>query len=301
MRPAAPGATRAVRSVSSMPRNGFNTDQAVGCRQAAHCARPGQASAGIDELAEHSIVGAHRAEPRRRPGSPSTTQYFRPAIVVAAVVLGGVADTASSSAKPVRARSTVGCTWIDSALSAASSFSMKPAAEALASLMSEHANRICRYQLIQPRLVGVLMPAGRFVRMCAEPQFRCGLLVGTDFDSPGIGGDRSPGARRRRCPAPGQQHGRHAARDGGRMRGTDAEVWNRFFHVWTLRDGRIVRLSIHPDRSRSLEAAGLSDSAGPPRSFFFKGVMNPAGLGVYDRPLPPRRLAAAGARLRSAD
>ena len=48
-----------------------------------------------------------------------------------------------------------------------------------------------------------------------------------------------------------------AVRDGGRMRGTDAEVWNRFFHVWTLRDGRIVRLSVHTDRSRSLEAAGL--------------------------------------------
>jgi ketosteroid isomerase-like protein len=37
-------------------------------------------------------------------------------------------------------------------------------------------------------------------------------------------------------------------RDGGRMSGTDAEVWNRFFHVWTLRDGRIVRLSVHTDR-----------------------------------------------------
>jgi ketosteroid isomerase-like protein len=48
-------------------------------------------------------------------------------------------------------------------------------------------------------------------------------------------------------------------RDGGRMRGTDAEVWNRFFHVWTLRDGRIVRLSVHAERDRSLEAAGLSE------------------------------------------
>ena len=48
-------------------------------------------------------------------------------------------------------------------------------------------------------------------------------------------------------------------RDGGRMRGTDAEVWNRFFHVWTLRDGRIVRLSIHTDRNGALEAAGLSE------------------------------------------
>jgi uncharacterized protein len=48
-------------------------------------------------------------------------------------------------------------------------------------------------------------------------------------------------------------------RDGGRMRGTDTEVWNRFIHVWTLRDGRIVRLSVHADRSRALEAAGLSE------------------------------------------
>jgi ketosteroid isomerase-like protein len=51
----------------------------------------------------------------------------------------------------------------------------------------------------------------------------------------------------------------NVVRDGGRMRGTDAEVWNRFFHVWTLRDGKIVRLSIHTDRNRSLEAAGLSE------------------------------------------
>ena len=47
-------------------------------------------------------------------------------------------------------------------------------------------------------------------------------------------------------------------RDGGRMRGTDAEVWNRFIHVWTLRDGKIVRLSVHTDRDGALEAAGLS-------------------------------------------
>jgi ketosteroid isomerase-like protein len=47
-------------------------------------------------------------------------------------------------------------------------------------------------------------------------------------------------------------------RDGGRMRGTDAEVRNRFFHVWSLRDGKIVRLSVHTDRSGALAAAGLS-------------------------------------------
>jgi ketosteroid isomerase-like protein len=50
----------------------------------------------------------------------------------------------------------------------------------------------------------------------------------------------------------------NVVRDGGRVKGTDAEVWNRFVHVWTLRDGRIVRLSVHTDRDRSLEAAGLS-------------------------------------------
>jgi ketosteroid isomerase-like protein len=48
-------------------------------------------------------------------------------------------------------------------------------------------------------------------------------------------------------------------RDGGRMRGSEAEVWNRFFHVWTFSDGKIVRLSIHTDRNRALEAAGLSE------------------------------------------
>ncbi len=51
----------------------------------------------------------------------------------------------------------------------------------------------------------------------------------------------------------------NVVRDGGRMKGTDAEVWNRFFHVWTLRDGKIVRLSVHTDRKRSLEAAGLPE------------------------------------------
>jgi ketosteroid isomerase-like protein len=51
----------------------------------------------------------------------------------------------------------------------------------------------------------------------------------------------------------------NVVRDGGRMAGTDTEVWNRFFHLWTFRDGKVVRLSIHTDRSRALEVAGLSD------------------------------------------
>jgi ketosteroid isomerase-like protein len=51
----------------------------------------------------------------------------------------------------------------------------------------------------------------------------------------------------------------NVVRDGGRMTGTDAEVWNRFCHSWTFRDGRVVRLSIHTDRKRALEVAGLSE------------------------------------------
>jgi ketosteroid isomerase-like protein len=50
-----------------------------------------------------------------------------------------------------------------------------------------------------------------------------------------------------------------AVRDGGRMRGTDSEVRNRFFHAWTFRDGKVVHISAHLDRSRALEAAGLSE------------------------------------------
>jgi ketosteroid isomerase-like protein len=50
-----------------------------------------------------------------------------------------------------------------------------------------------------------------------------------------------------------------AVRDGGRIKGSEAGVWNRFFHVWTLRDGKVVRLSIHMDRNQALEAAGLSE------------------------------------------
>ncbi len=48
-----------------------------------------------------------------------------------------------------------------------------------------------------------------------------------------------------------------AVRDGGRLKGSDSEIWNRFFHVWTFRDGRIIRRSSHIDRTQALEAAGL--------------------------------------------
>ena len=50
-----------------------------------------------------------------------------------------------------------------------------------------------------------------------------------------------------------------AVRDGGRLAGSDSEVWNRFFHVWTFRDGKVLRRSSHHDLSRALEAAGLRE------------------------------------------
>jgi ketosteroid isomerase-like protein len=50
-----------------------------------------------------------------------------------------------------------------------------------------------------------------------------------------------------------------AVRDRGRIKGSDAEISNRLFHVWTLRDRRVVRLSIHTERDQALKAAGVSE------------------------------------------
>jgi ketosteroid isomerase-like protein len=50
-----------------------------------------------------------------------------------------------------------------------------------------------------------------------------------------------------------------AARDGGRLKGSDAEVWNDFFHVWTFHNGKVTRRSSHGKRSQALEAAGLRE------------------------------------------
>ena len=50
-----------------------------------------------------------------------------------------------------------------------------------------------------------------------------------------------------------------AVRDGGRMRGSDSEVWTRFFNVVTFRNGKVVRMSAHLDKHLALEAAGLSE------------------------------------------
>jgi ketosteroid isomerase-like protein len=50
-----------------------------------------------------------------------------------------------------------------------------------------------------------------------------------------------------------------AVRDGGMLKGSDSEVWNPFFHVWTFRDGRIRHRSSHRYREQALQAAGLSE------------------------------------------
>jgi ketosteroid isomerase-like protein len=45
----------------------------------------------------------------------------------------------------------------------------------------------------------------------------------------------------------------------GRGRGSGAEVDTRGAHLWTLRDGKVIRLEIFSSRSKALEAAGLGD------------------------------------------
>jgi ketosteroid isomerase-like protein len=55
------------------------------------------------------------------------------------------------------------------------------------------------------------------------------------------------------------EHVVNTIRDGGCIRGSGDEVWNRYFHVWTFSDGKVIRLSVHTDRNRALEAAGLRE------------------------------------------
>jgi ketosteroid isomerase-like protein len=50
-----------------------------------------------------------------------------------------------------------------------------------------------------------------------------------------------------------------AIRDGGRIRGSGAEIWNRYFHAWTLRDAKVIRLSSHTDRAEAFKAVGLEE------------------------------------------
>jgi len=50
-----------------------------------------------------------------------------------------------------------------------------------------------------------------------------------------------------------------AIRDGGRIRGSNREVTNRYFHAWAFRDGRVVRLSSHLDKAQALKAVGVEE------------------------------------------
>jgi ketosteroid isomerase-like protein len=57
-----------------------------------------------------------------------------------------------------------------------------------------------------------------------------------------------------------------AIRDGGLMKGSSAEIWNDYFHAWTIRDGRVVRLSSHLERQKALEAVESQEIAHPDRA-----------------------------------
>ncbi len=45
----------------------------------------------------------------------------------------------------------------------------------------------------------------------------------------------------------------------GRGHASGAEVEVTAYHVWTIRDGKGIRLQLFADRSQALEAAGLSE------------------------------------------
>ena len=44
-----------------------------------------------------------------------------------------------------------------------------------------------------------------------------------------------------------------------RPHGADADFKLRIAHLWTLRDGKLVRCEVFPEREKALEAAGLSE------------------------------------------
>jgi ketosteroid isomerase-like protein len=48
-----------------------------------------------------------------------------------------------------------------------------------------------------------------------------------------------------------------------RPRGSSAVVANRIAHLWTMRDGKVVRFQIFPEPTRGLEAVGLSEEDVP--------------------------------------
>ncbi len=48
-------------------------------------------------------------------------------------------------------------------------------------------------------------------------------------------------------------------RDRARPKGSNAVIDNEFAHLWTLRDGLIIRFEAFTERAEALEAAGLSE------------------------------------------
>ena len=57
------------------------------------------------------------------------------------------------------------------------------------------------------------------------------------------------------------EHVVNTIRDGGRIRGSGAEVSNRYFHVWTFGADKVVRLSVHTMRKRASKPPGCRSSA----------------------------------------
>ena len=45
----------------------------------------------------------------------------------------------------------------------------------------------------------------------------------------------------------------------GRGKGSGATVESRFWQVLTLRDGRVIRVTHHPEKAQALEVVGLSE------------------------------------------
>ena len=60
------------------------------------------------------------------------------------------------------------------------------------------------------------------------------------------------------------EHGDHVVvltRYRGRGKGSGAEIDTRGAHVWTLRDGMVIRLEVFADRARALESVGLTPAS----------------------------------------
>jgi ketosteroid isomerase-like protein len=50
-----------------------------------------------------------------------------------------------------------------------------------------------------------------------------------------------------------------AIRDSGRIRDSSAEITSRYFHSWTFREGKVVRLSSHTEEAAALKSVGLGE------------------------------------------